>query len=80
MATVTRAEAPSSYVDTWTLTSADVTGTAISIPGAPDRSVQFTGTWGGATAVLEGSLDGTTYFTLTNAQGDDVSFTANGLS
>ena len=65
---------------TWDLTTADPTGDAISIPGASDRTVQFVETnWGGATAVLEGSLDGgTTFFTLTDGPGNDISFTVDG--
>ena len=69
-----------SYLHTWNLTTADPTGDSIKHPGASDRTVQFIGAnWGGATAVLEGSLDGgTTYFTLTDGQGNVVSFTDNG--
>ncbi len=65
---------------TWNLTTADPTGDAISIPGASDRTVQFVETnWGGATAILEGSLDdGTTFFTLTDGQGNAISFTVDG--
>lgn len=44
-----------------------------------DKSVQATGTWGGATLVLQGSNDGTTWFTLNDPAGTDISFTANGL-
>ncbi len=65
---------------TWNLTTADPTGDAISIPGASDRTVQFIGAnWGGATAVLEWSLDGGTVFvTATDGPGNDISFTDNG--
>ena len=65
---------------TWNLTTADPIGDAVSIPGASDRTVQFVETnWGGATAVLEGSLDGgTTYFTLTDGPGNEISFTSDG--
>ncbi len=64
---------------TWNLTTADATGDAISVPGASDRSVQFFGTnWGGATALLEWSLDGTNYVTATDGQGTAVSFTDDG--
>ncbi len=69
---------------TWTLTTADGTGDAISIPGAADRTVQFLGTFGSATVLMEGSLvddpsaDDTDWFTLTDGQGTAISFTAKG--
>lgn len=73
-------KAGGTYLHTWQLLTADATGEAISIPGASDRTVQFVGAnWGGATAVLEGSLDdGATYFTLTDGQGNAISFATNG--
>lgn len=69
------------YLHKWSLTTANPIGDAISIPGASDRTVQFIGaTWGGATGVLEGSLDGgTTYAGLTDPQGNAISKTADGL-
>lgn len=45
-----------------------------------DRSVQVTGTFGsGGTVLVEGSNDGTTWFTLNSPQGTALSFTAAGL-
>ncbi len=68
-----------SFLHTWTLLTADTTGDPISFPGASDRTVQFVATTaGGATIILEGSMDDTTYFTLTDGQGNAVSFTASG--
>lgn len=50
---------------TWTpLGNAD-DGTPEQLSRFQHKSVQFGGTFGGATAVLEGSDDGVTYFTLT---------------
>lgn len=50
------------------------------IPGALERSIQVTGTFGaGGTIVLEGSNDGTNFVTLLDPQGVAVSFTAAGL-
>lgn len=69
-------------IHTWTLTTADHTGEAIELPMSSDRTIQFTDTsssWGGATASLEGSLDGTTYFILTDPQGNAISKTDDGL-
>lgn len=45
-----------------------------------DRTVQVAGTFGvGGTILFEGSLDGTNYFTLTDAGGTTISRTAAGL-
>ena len=64
---------------TWNLTTADPTGDAICNPGASDRTVQFIGSnYGGATVVLEWSLDDVVYVTATDGQGNDIAFTGNG--
>lgn len=63
-----------------TLTTANDTGVAIQYGAYGDRTVQLVGTWGtGGTVVIQGSLDGTTYATLTDVTGNALSFTANGL-
>lgn len=52
-------------------------GTPFEGPGSNDRSIQFTGTFGaGGTIILEGSNDGTNWFTLTDPQGNNISVTA----
>ena len=86
MATVAAAPVPvkgfgdDANVVTWTpLTSANNVGAAVEAPGMSDRSVQFSGTWDSATAVLQGSNDGTTWFTLTDPQGNAISATADKL-
>ena len=68
---------------TWaTLITANAAGT----PYEPQRlrarfaTVQATGTWDTATLVLQGSNDGTVWFTLDDVQGTAVSFTANGFA
>jgi hypothetical protein len=55
-------------------------GQAIRVSNFSDRSVQVTGTWGGATIVLEGSNDGSTYFTLNDPFNVAISKTAGFLS
>lgn len=45
-----------------------------------DKSVQVTGTVGGASLAFEGSNDGVNYHTLTDPQGNALLFTAVGLS
>jgi hypothetical protein len=54
----------------------DDTGDPVALPNRADRSVQVTGTFGGGTIVIEGSLDGTNYVTLTDPQGNSLSKTA----
>jgi hypothetical protein len=65
---------------TWALTTADPTGSPIEGRWAEfaDRTVYFLGTWGGATAILEGG-DGTTYVPLVDPQGTAISKTADGI-
>lgn len=66
-------------IHTWALTTADHTGTPLPMAEWNDRSISFSGTWGGATAVLEGSNDGVYYCTLRDPAGVALSFTADGL-
>lgn len=72
---------------------ADVNGAVTAVTGATvgsaipaamaahvDRSIQILGTFGAAaTVVWEGSIDGTTWATLTDPQGNAISKTAAGL-
>lgn len=44
-----------------------------------DKSVQISGTFNGGTCVIEGSNDGTSWFTLTDAQTSAISKTAAAL-
>ena len=41
----------------------------------PDKTVIISGTWGGATAVFEGSVDGENWLTLNDIEGSPLSFT-----
>jgi hypothetical protein len=66
---------------TWTALGQADDGGAVSLFEYSDRTVQVTGTPGvGGTIVLEGSLEETpsTYFPITDHQGNPVSFTAAG--
>lgn len=84
MATVTAALVPdpngwiSRYK--WTpLLNTDV-GSAVNSAYFADRSVQVFGTFGGGTIVLQGSNDGgTTYVTLKDPLGNNLSFTTAGF-
>lgn len=68
---------------TWeTLTSSNAAGSAYE----PERTraaiaaVQFTGTFDSATAVLQGSNDGTNWVTLNDTLGSAISFTSAGYA
>jgi hypothetical protein len=62
----------------WTpLTSANAIGDAAKTARATvSLTYHILGTFGSATVVLEGSLDGTNYFTLKDMDGADISVTA----
>jgi hypothetical protein len=70
----------STYLSVWNLTTADGTGEAIQSPGASDRAVQVSGSFGGATVLFEGSLDGTNWDTLHDPGGVAITFTAKGIN
>lgn len=63
-------------VYTWAALATGDTGTPISGPGFADVSVQFGGTFGGATVTFEGSNDGTNYATLVDPFNVALSFAA----
>jgi len=68
------------YVVSWSGLLNGDDGSPIEMPGAADRSVQFTGTFGtGGTIQIEGSNDGTNYVVLTDPQGNNISKTAAGI-
>lgn len=64
----------------WTLTTANADGAPIDSKYSEhsDRTVYFLGTWGGATAALQGG-DGSTWLPLTDPQGNAISKTADGI-
>jgi hypothetical protein len=65
-------------IASWTFTGTE-TGDTHKTPGIySDRSVQMTGTFGNA-VVLEGSNDGTNYYTLTDGLGNSISMTSSGI-
>lgn len=81
--TLTRAANGDRDLVTWgSLTNSDTAGSAYQ----PDRTrtaiaaVQFTGTFDSATAVLQGSNDGTNWVTLTDTLGTAISFTSAGYA
>lgn len=51
------------------LTTANADGAPFQLPEYADVCWTFTGTWGGATAAVEGSNDGTNWVPLSNAAG-----------
>ena len=66
------------HIVSWApLTTTNSDGSPLEMPGSADRSVQITGTFGaGGTVVIEGTIDGTNYVTLTDPQGNAISKTA----
>ena len=66
-----------SRIITWEAMGDDDTGTSIEVYSYPDKTIQFSGTWGGATVILQGSQDGTTWKTLVDSSGIALSFTVD---
>lgn len=64
---------------TWSAIPTGDEGDAQETIDLADRSVAFTGTFGGATVVLQGSNDGANWFTLTDPFGNAISRTTAGL-
>ena len=64
----------------WALTTADADGAPIDGKWLQycDRTVYLLGTWGGATAAVQGG-DGVTYLSLTDPQGNAISKTADAI-
>lgn len=84
MATITATRTPYVSVDkmkyTWAgfVANADV-GTSITDQNLNDRSVQVTGSFAGSLSItIQGSNDGTNWFTLTDQGGSPLTFTAAG--
>lgn len=69
------AEYDSTFRRQWVLGVND-DGDPVALPRHADRSVQITGSFGGATLKIEGSLDGTNFAPLTDPQGNALSFTS----
>lgn len=65
---------------TWMSMAAGDDGRAVDFSEFSDRSVQFTGTFGGATVVLQGSNDGVNWHTLTDTLGSPISKTGGALA
>jgi hypothetical protein len=75
---------PSEFFDnrvyTWSPMALGDTGAPIGSTGSGDRTVQVQGTFGaGGTVVVEGSLDGSNWYTLRDPTGSLLSFSAAGL-
>lgn len=58
----------------WTMGNAD-TGVAQSSAALPDKTVQISGTMGGATIIMQGSNDGSVWDTLKDSAGVAISTT-----
>lgn len=75
----THSGSKSVYIIGWSLANGD-TGTPLPLAQYADRSVQVVGTFGaGGTVAIKGSNDGVNFITLTDPQGNPLSFTSSGL-
>ena len=63
----------------WALTTANTDGSPFEYVQYTDLCWQAAGTWGGATLTIQGSNDGTNWFSMSNAAaGTAATFTADG--
>ena len=60
------------------LVTGSLDGIKVSVAKWADKTVQAIGTFDTATITMQGSNDGTNWFTLTDFSGTDVAFTAAG--
>jgi len=67
------------HSQTWALAASAAGEAVVSPVGLGVASVQVTGSFGGATVVLEVSNDGTNWVTLTDRTGAEISLTAAGF-
>jgi hypothetical protein len=62
------------FATSWVMASGD-TAAPLSFSQFTDKSVQVSGVFGGASVAFAGSNDGVNYFTLTDPQGNPLTFT-----
>lgn len=55
-------------------------GKALSMPTFGDRTIQLSGSFGGGTCTIQGSIDGVVWETLTDPLGTLLVFTSNDLA
>jgi hypothetical protein len=70
------------YLVKWEgITNSDASGAPFACPSYPIKSVQVTGTWGGAQLTIYGSNipETPTYYPLNNGSGNTLTFVSNGL-
>ena len=73
-ATLDRNASAGAIIVTWASMGTADTGTSFLVPSASNLTLQQSGTFGGATIVLQGSNDGTNWATLTQTGGSNVAF------
>lgn len=72
-------ETTSTKLVTWTGLLIGDTGQPVEVSHFPDRTVTIEGTFTGSTGLLEGSNDGTNYYTLKDIFENNVSATVAGM-
>lgn len=83
MATINAVELSNSdqtWTIKWTAMGNADTGSSVNMAQFPDRTFGVQGTFGGATVILEGSMDASAWTTLQDFKGNPISFTSAGLA
>lgn len=73
---VTDAGVSKVYSAQWLAMGNADTGSSVAMAGARDRSIQVQGTFGSATVTIQGSNDGSNWQTLTDPQGNALTWTS----
>jgi hypothetical protein len=80
MATISNSTSPTqtnvAFIGRWENMLQNDDGARFSVAQYTDKSVQVVGTFGGATLAFEGSNDGVNWSTLSDPQGNPLTFTA----
>jgi hypothetical protein len=63
----------------WEGLAEDEDGDAVELIDFHERVVQVAGTFSSETVIIQGSMDGTNWFTLRDLQDNDLSFTVAGV-
>ena len=66
------------FMQSWPGLADGAQGAAMQLSKYADKTVQVSGVFNSVTTSIQGSMDGTTWFTMSDSLGNDLDFTAAG--